>query len=145
MTDRRPRISLVGCGSAKRDDPSPARDLYTSGYFSKKREYAEELADRWYVLSAEHGILLPDSTIDPYDTSIDDLDQEELESWSSTVIETISLLEDDAIEIDLLAGRGYIEPIRDGLDDLGHDVNEPFAETSGIGEQLALLGNRIEC
>ena len=33
-------LVVVGCGAAKRDEPTVAKDLYTSTYFQKKREFA---------------------------------------------------------------------------------------------------------
>ncbi|MFC6977134.1 DUF6884 domain-containing protein [Halomicroarcula sp. GCM10025709] len=90
QTERtRGRFVLIGCGDAKTDDPADARNLYTSSYFAVKRKYAEaavqwaRTADRranaWGVLSAEHGVLLPRQTVDPYDTTIEALRREPIE------------------------------------------------------------------
>ena len=42
MTEERPSdLILVGCVKLKGDEPSPARDLYTSPLFAKRRSYAK--------------------------------------------------------------------------------------------------------
>ncbi|WP_395858435.1 DUF6884 domain-containing protein [Arthrobacter sp. KBS0702] len=35
--------------------------------FKKASAYAELTCDRWYILSAKHGLLHPDEIIQPYD------------------------------------------------------------------------------
>jgi hypothetical protein len=77
----------VGCGRQKADvyEPVPAADLYTSGYFQCKRRYAEAVArpaddapggtPGWTILSAKHDILWPSLEVEPYDTTIADLDE----------------------------------------------------------------------
>jgi len=64
------RVGIVGCGSAKREHAAPAKDLYTSSYFALKRQFAEEYCDQWYVFSAKHGLVAPDTVLDPYDASL---------------------------------------------------------------------------
>lgn len=65
--------AIVGCGKDKQDGTHPARELYTAPYFAKKRRWAEELADAWLILSAEHGLVKPDTEIACYDTAIEDV------------------------------------------------------------------------
>lgn len=96
-------LVLIGCGKAKRDPNDPvdlhqaeisegqewggregplwqAKDLYTSTYFSSKRDFAERIsrglpteASGWAILSAEHGVVPPWEPLKPYDTTLDDL------------------------------------------------------------------------
>ena len=61
------RVGLVGCASQKLTRPEPARQLYVSQLFWKASAYAEATCDRWYVLSAKHGLVHPDAVIEPYD------------------------------------------------------------------------------
>ncbi|WP_200952103.1 DUF6884 domain-containing protein [Arthrobacter sp. Soil736] len=60
-------IGLVGCASQKLTRPAPARELYVSQLFRKASAYAELTCDRWYVLSAKHGVVHPDEILEPYD------------------------------------------------------------------------------
>ncbi|QZX98742.1 DUF6884 domain-containing protein [Halobaculum rubrum] len=141
---------LVGCGAAKRDERSEACDLYTSTYFAKKREYAETVGDEWAILSAEHGLLEPDIEVDPYETHIDDLDGDALDELAHQVgMELIEWLgvTDPGDEIVVLAGRSYIDPLRDRETfhaGIHPPVSFPFQrlDLGGIGEQMSWLGKR---
>ena len=65
-----PTVCLVGCSKAKLRHPAPAQDLYCSPLFQLCRRWAEQHADAWAILSAHHGLVLPDQVIQPYDTTI---------------------------------------------------------------------------
>jgi Family of unknown function (DUF6884) len=54
-------LVLVGCVKTKADRPQAARDLYRSPLFERRRRYAEQYAARWYILSAEHGLVAPET------------------------------------------------------------------------------------
>jgi len=158
---------LVGCGAEKQSSRAPARDLYTSHYFAKKREYAKTCGDNWSVLSALHGSLATRSLVEPYDVTMDDypLDLDEYpdakfrttDEWAASVIEglenCVHNLEqwDDRQplgRVEVLAGQAYVTPLRDALDALadehGFEAVYPFDDTSGIGEQIGWLTERIE-
>ena len=60
------RAVLVGCVAGKLDHPAPARDLYTTPLFRKRRDYAERMGLPWFVLSARHGLVTPDTRLYPY-------------------------------------------------------------------------------
>ena len=69
-------LVVVPCGKAKIWDrepgrgPTAARDAYAGGPFKLNRAYAERFADRWIILSAKYGFLVPDHTIPgPYEVS----------------------------------------------------------------------------
>lgn len=152
------RFVIVGCGAAKRDGPHgkswPAKDLYTSNYFQLKREYAEANGDQWMVLSAEHGLVPPTAELRPYETSIDDLDEGELDQLAHEVgmelIEWVAWEKGNGTTVDeivVLAGRKYIDPLRER--EAFHAGIEPTvlfplqqADLSGIGEQMAWLKSR---
>lgn len=63
-------IGLVGCASTKLRRPAPARDLYTSPLFKKASAHAEAACARWFILSAKHGLVLPDEVLEPYDVKL---------------------------------------------------------------------------
>lgn len=136
------RIALVGCGAAKMvtAGPVPARDLYTSTYFAKKREFAQEHCHNWRILSAEHGAPCPGREIETYERHIDDVD---VDSWARRARLHLWKYKRD-YELVVLAGQKYIEPIRGWLDEIDSTVRYPFGETSGIGEQLSVLNSLIE-
>ena len=151
-------VVLVGCGSAKLDEEARAADLYTSNYFQLKRDYAEIVGDNWRILSAEHGLIHPTQRTLPYDTTIGDLTDVELEEWSETVFaDVISLVRDVSTGFTprfvgkwiVLAGQDYIDPLKDPIfSNAGFDGEWifPFQQHgfAGIGEQMAWLRQQIE-
>ena len=62
---------VVGCGSMKRTEPSPALDLYASAYARTKAAWARSVTteDRILVLSAKHGLVPGSDCIAPYDVT----------------------------------------------------------------------------
>lgn len=160
------KFVIVGCGAAKRDrelEPGtlqvkryPAKDLYTSTYFQKKREYAEEVGDQWMILSALHGLLPPGEKIKPYDVTIDDLDDDRLDDLAHrvgmTLIEWVTWEQGEGNEVDeivVLAGKKYLDPLRkrDAFR-AGVDARLSFPlqqnDLGGIGEQMGWLKERVE-
>lgn len=153
------RYVIVGCGAAKRDlahgRTVPAKDLYTSSYFGKKREYAEELGDQWAILSAEHGLVPPQKELTPYETSIDDLDDDALDRLAHSVgmalIEWVAWEQSNGVEVEeivVLAGRKYIDPLRDrDAFSAGIDATVVYPlqqhDLGGIGEQMSWLSDRV--
>jgi hypothetical protein len=63
-------VGLVGCAARKLQGPAPARELYVSQLFRKASAYAEATCDRWYILSAKHGLVHPDTVLEPYDVRL---------------------------------------------------------------------------
>lgn len=64
------RIGLVGCVKEKQHRPAAAKDLYTSALFRGRRRFVERSCDRWYVLSALHGLVDPAVVLEPYDVTL---------------------------------------------------------------------------
>ena len=152
------RLVIVGCGAAKRDpgETYPAKELYTSTYFQKKREFAETCGDRWMILSAEHGLVPPTADLRPYETSIDDLENDEIAQLAHEVNEALTEWIADTEsrvctveEIVVLAGQRYVDPLcwhevfTAGVEPT---VRFPFQEgdLGGIGEQMAWLDARAD-
>ena len=147
-------IAVIGCGNAKRDEASKARDLYTSNYFSLKLEYAEHFADRVVILSAEHGLVWSKRTIDPYDTTLNDCDRDALVDRVAWSLRSPFTDHSHADEVLLLAGRDYASIYRDAIerenviafDPLDFDVVDVFdeADLGGIGEQMGWVRRAID-
>ncbi|ELZ41876.1 DUF6884 domain-containing protein [Halorubrum tebenquichense] len=149
-------LAVIGCGNAKRDEASPARDLYTSNYFALKLEYADHFADRVVILSAEHGLVWSKRTIDPYDTTLDDRDREALVDDVTWSLRSPFTDHSHTDEVLLLAGRDYARVYFDAIDcedeiafdPLGPqlDVVDVFAEADlgGIGEQMGWIRRAVD-
>jgi len=123
---------LVGCGDAKLDESAEARDLYTSNYFQLKREYAERYGDLWYVVSAEHGLLAPDTTVEPYDTPLDAHTPSERREWMRNVAEELHdvHLENDVDSWTVLAGGDYLRVL--DLITSAVRIIDSYAPTAGM-------------
>lgn len=63
-------IGLIACGKTKLDAPAPAGELYTGPLFRMARAYIEATCDEWGILSAKHGLVMPQTVIAPYDQRI---------------------------------------------------------------------------
>lgn len=136
------RIGLVGCASAKLDRPAPARELYTSSLFRKAAAYAEATCDRWFILSALHGLVHPDAVLDPYDVKLGRGKPQDPAVWG-WADQVNGQLEESLADIDhpllvTLAGDQY----RIFLHYSAWPFEVPMRGL-GIGEQLAWLTQRL--
>ena len=145
------RYAIVGCGKAKKDESAPAKELYTSTFFEKKREFAEVFARRWWILSAEHGLVEPDTVLEPYDTTVEDLDDRERYELRRDVRDTFKRTFDGVVNarVDVLAGRDYVDLVAPVLDaeeflDRGILAKYPLQGFGGIGEQMQHLNRKVK-
>ena len=125
------RIVLVACCGKKLPYAAPARDLYQSELFRKSRLYAEQNGDQWLILSALHGVVRPDATIEPYDVTLNDMGADDRRQWSEKIAQQLDDYRGDRLTV--LAGSAYCGWINDF-----HNVTRPM-EGLGIGQQLAYL------
>lgn len=131
------RIGLVACAAQKLDHPAPARELYVSPLFRKASAYCEREYGRWYVLSARHGLVLPDAVLAPYDLTLNTMGRDERRLWADRVKAQLFDSEGSfvGLTVYLHAGRRYVEDLAPWLRDLGATVVSPFPGL-GIGQQL---------
>ena len=132
------RIGLVGCVKKKLDRPVPAKDLYVSPLFLGRRQYVERYCDRWFILSAKHGVLDPDAVIDPYDETLKDRPSEVRRRWTQSVLAALDEQIGDFVgtAVEIHAGAEYRDHgLMDGLRDRGASVEVPTAGLR-LGEQL---------
>jgi len=130
-------IVLVACASKKVDHRARARDLYKSDLFEKSLAYAESLQpDAIYILSAKHGLLDPETEIEPYDVTLNRMSAAERKKWARRVLARLAQVSD--LQHDhyvILAGTRYRQDLTPHL---AH-VEIPM-EGLRIGEQLQFLG-----
>lgn len=123
-------IAVVACGAAKVSHQARACDLYTGQHFTLSKRAAGAVAERWFILSAKHGLICPFRRIDPYNVTL-----------SGPGAVTAARVREQARELGLegetvvaLAGRAYA----DLLAGVFGNVRRPLAGL-GIGQQRAVL------
>lgn len=133
------RVGLVGCVKGKRGVALPARELYTSALFVGRRRYVERTCDRWFVLSAKHGLVDPDTVLEPYEETLKDASESRRRQWSQGVLQDlerrIGVLSGAVFEAH--AGAAYLDHgLAVGLQQRGAVVERP-TEGLQFGKQLA--------
>jgi hypothetical protein len=128
-------IGLVACCSEKGPTPDRADRLYRSTLFRLSAEYVRRNCPEWGILSALHGLVLPDRVIAPYDLTLADLDRAAREEWARR---TRGQLLDrwPGSTFLVLAGEKY----RGAVEGLGH--LDPLRGLT-IGRRLAWLKARL--
>lgn len=133
-------IFLVSCVGQKSPEPTEARDLYRSTWFKKARAWIEARDCDWFILSAEYGLLHPQTVIEPYDKSLNTMPVAGRRDWAGRVSRQLraQLIADEII---VLAGVRYREFLMPVLREIADSVEVPMAGL-GIGQQLAYLSAR---
>ena len=132
------RVALVSCVKTKRSTPHPAGDLYTSTLFLGLRKYAETYADRWFILSAKHGLLDPDRVTAPYEQTLNNMSAPARSHWAEKVKGQLAAVLPVGAEVIVLAGARYRENLLPFLRQRGHSVTVPL-EGLPFGRQLQHL------
>lgn len=131
-------IVLVSCVSKKLSRSAPAQDLYQTCWFKKARAFAEQNGDIWYILSAKHGLVDPNTVIPPYDATLPAGKSARRQDWAQQVIGSLQALAPAPVHVIILAGMRYRDPLLSLLKDAGYHVDVPMMGL-GIGQQLAWL------
>ena len=137
------RIGLVGCVKSKWIHPAPAQDLYISTLFKGRRRFVEQSCDRWFVLSAKHGLVGPLEVIEPYDVALTQKSNSYRVDWSRKVVEQIKeqLGDVTGFIFEIHAGAAYREfGLVEGLIDIGATVEVPTGDYR-FGELLAFYSS----
>ena len=135
----------MGCVKGKGPVAAPAGELYTSPLFVGRRRFVESSCDRWFILSARHGLLDPGEVIAPYDESLVDAGTAARRAWSDDVLRSLEKVWGDlsALVFEVHAGAAYRDfGLVDGLRRRGAQVVVPAAGLSQ-GEQLAFYAGSL--
>ena len=130
-------VILIGCVSKKEERAKPAKDLYNSPLFVRRRAYAERASRPWFVLSALHGLVAPDTVLEPYDRTLKDMPKAERFAWGKRVVEQLEARFGSlrGVDFDLHAGEDYARPLEMFLRSRGASVARPLRGLT-IGKQL---------
>src|SRR5690348_17330318 len=66
------RVVLIGSTGDVATAPCAAADLFTGPGFVSARDQAVRAGERWFVLSARHGLLEPGDVVSPFDNQLGD-------------------------------------------------------------------------
>ncbi len=134
---------LVSCVSRKRDQPMAAKDMYVSDWFIKARAYVERAGNECCILSAEYGLVEPESVIAPYERTLNTMGIVERRAWSTKVLDQLQARMTGVDRMVILAGRRYREFLIDGIRAGCSDVEVPLAGMR-IGEQLSWFKRELK-
>ena len=136
-----PTVSLVSCVSMKQSTPCRARDLYTSPWFLKARNYVVASQSPWFILSAEYGLLRPDQVVAPYERTLNTMGVDERRAWARKVLDELVPQLRGVDRVVILAGERYREFLLPTLRTSCVSVEVPMAGLT-IGRQLQWLSDR---
>lgn len=129
--DMTKRVVLVSCVKTKGDSAVAAKDMYISPLFKGMRRYAEQNADAWYILSAEHGVLQPDQIIVPYERTLRTMQKPDRMAWDQQVRKQLLELIPAGAEVIFLAGIRYREGVA------------PFLKCNGFKTEIPMEGKKF--
>lgn len=104
-------VALIAASKQRADRPALAQDLYTGDLFRKARAYAEARRLPWLILSARHGLVAPDVTLEPYDATIETLSAAERYAWTTRVAAQIRESMPRTTTLLVLASEAYHAPL----------------------------------
>jgi hypothetical protein len=123
-----------------------AADLYTAALFRGRRRYVEATCDRWFILSALHGLLAPDDLVEPYDVTLNAMGVAARRAWSASTLHQIDtrLGPLGGCTVEIHAGARYRDDgLVAGLLQRGTVVVTP-AEGLTQGQQLAFYKTGLQ-
>jgi len=141
MQSKHARLVIVSASTSHASGTRiPAKDAYTSYQFQRRRTYAERFGTGWLIFSAVHGLLAPETEIDPRYAPT---------RWIQVSSGTLTdqLRSNRAAEFDLIeliAGRDYLDALRGPAQELGLRLTAPLVgRAAGMGEQTFLIAWRL--
>ena len=66
-------------------NPTKAGNLYTSPWFIMARGLVEKTDQPWFILSAKHGLVSPDTVIPPYEATLNTMSVADRRAWGVMV------------------------------------------------------------
>jgi hypothetical protein len=130
-------VVLVGCVKSKHAHPAPARDLYTSTLFARRRRHAEESGAPWFIISSRWGLVAPDEVIAPYDLYLGDMPAAYRRAWGEFVVAQLAAqMQLTGTRVEIHAGDHYVDALRPAMERAGAELIDPV-DARSMGETLA--------
>jgi hypothetical protein len=141
-------LCMIPCGAKKVWDiqfdagPTEARRAYVGAFHKACQRHAEAFFPQWVILSAKHGLLLPDDVIPSnYDVAFNHKSTEMI-----TIAELKQQLRDKGLEpfknIVMLGGKKHVRVLQQLYDDT-YTITYPLSDCKGIGYMLQKLNNEL--
>lgn len=125
---------LIQCTKTKRPNAAKAKNLYDeSSYFRKMRNYAQLTGEMWFILSAKHGLVDPETELEPYD------------EYGLSKQQAVEIAKDVAQQtnyVQIIGGKDYTNPLTPELEARGVDVVE-LCRGMRIGKRQQMLAQKI--
>ena len=121
-------------GAMKAGGPTHAIDVCNK----KAPGIAKQVSDEWYILSAEHGLISPSLTIEPYNTTLNAKTAVERRQWALQMSSRVYAAIPQGAHVTLLAGRNYRDPLLPYLERRGCTIEIPL-KGLGMGSQKERL------
>ena len=106
------KVVLISCVSNKKSDGVyPACQLYAGPLFQNSFEYAQGLKPEMiHILSAKYKLISYKEPIASYNTTLNDMKDQEIQEWSTEVLKQLNDLYDiENTNFIILAGSNYYE------------------------------------
>lgn len=129
-------LYLVSCVSRKKSGPAAAKDLYVSDWFRKARDYVESRKGTWRILSAEYGLLNPETTVEPYEQTLNRMGVVARKDWAARVLNDLLPQLSGVDRVVILAGQRYREFLVNEIESQVASIEIPLKGLK-IGQQLA--------
>lgn len=135
---------LIGCVAQKQAVARPAKDLYVSELFCRRRAYAEATERPWLILSALHGVVDPEVLLEPYEMRLRTLPKSVREAWGHRVVDQLQARFGalPGLTFEIHAGEEYVESIAGLLRAHGASLERPLHGLR-LGEQLQWYGRFV--
>ena len=106
-----------------------------SDLFTKSRFFVQKKGQPWYILSAEYGLVHPETEIQPYEKTLNNMRVGELRAWAQKVHGQLEPHLVGVRAVFFLAGQRYRQHLEPSLREQGIDMIV-LMEGLTIGKQL---------
>tara|TARA_B110000971_G_C19886930_1_gene443442 strand:- start:138 stop:866 length:729 start_codon:yes stop_codon:yes gene_type:complete len=111
-------VAITNCRSMKLDYTCSAEEMYSKSYvFRAQKDLFNEAYDRYLILSSKHGLILPTTLIEPYESIHlpkvsrvkikGNWEKEKLDNWVNEVITKVNKLLEFASEVHFYVTNPY--------------------------------------
>lgn len=122
------RIAFVAESSVQQKKPTQAEYLYRSTLFQKRRNYAIKTCSAWYILSTQYRLIKPDTLIQPYSSTIPQLDDLARFNWAQVILQQIFQMPIKTYDtLIVLANANYLHHLVPVLQARRYKVELPLA------------------